>query len=107
MERDIETLAHLVRTSYLPSFREDIDKCEDQNIKSLLEQRYKEVETICNDYLEDEALLCVEEGCGTLQTIEGEYCDKHHKTGETNTCYICGFVGLLNEDKEEPHDCEK
>ena len=52
MESDTQQLAHLVSITYLPQFKKDIENCEDENIKQVLEQRYKEVETLCNKYLD-------------------------------------------------------
>lgn len=54
MGTDTQQLAHLVKTSYLPQFRKDIDSIGDEDItKPLLEQRYKEVEALCNKYLDN------------------------------------------------------
>jgi len=52
MEEDIKILAHLVRTSYLPQFKKDIENTKDEVTKPMLEQRYSEVEKIINKYLE-------------------------------------------------------
>jgi len=53
MENDIQQLAHLVKTSYLPQFRKDIIKTQDSTVRELLNKRLKEVETMCNKYLEE------------------------------------------------------
>ena len=54
MENDIQTLALLVSISYLPEFRSNIDKsAEPDNIKEILEARYKELQTMCNKYLQE------------------------------------------------------
>ena len=49
---DIQTLAHIVKTSYLPVFKKDIENTKDEATRPLLEQRYKEVENLCEKYLE-------------------------------------------------------
>ncbi len=49
---DVQQLAHLVKTSYLPVFKKDIENTKDEITKPLLEQRYKEVEQLCEKYLE-------------------------------------------------------
>ena len=50
---DVQTLAHLVKASYLPIFKKDIENSKDELTKPLLEQRYKEVEKLCEKYLEN------------------------------------------------------
>jgi len=48
---DVQDLAHLVKTSYLPVFKRDIENSKDGLTKPLLQQRYNEVEKLCNKYL--------------------------------------------------------
>ncbi len=52
-QHDIQTLAHLVNTTYLPKFKKDIENSQDEFTKDILEKRYKEVEVIVNKYLEE------------------------------------------------------
>ena len=54
---DVQTLAHIVKTSYLPVFKRDIENTKDEVTKPILEQRYKEVENLCKKYLDDENVI--------------------------------------------------
>ena len=55
IKRDILDFANLVREDYLPKLRSDIDKSTDtQDVKDILEERYKELQKATGNYLDED-----------------------------------------------------